>query len=152
MPAKHNSPTPVSLGQLVAERRVTARTLVEMQQKAAEMLAQARAEGLLGQPTAQSFLFGRNGRLSMVAPPASPPVSEQQAVRAYGDVLLDALIASSHRPKRLTALATACVQGEIATLEQLELQLERRMERPIYWRLIALIALLLALLWWLSHR
>ena len=44
-----------------------------------------------------------------------------------------------------------CTDGQLTRWEDARLALERSESKAIYWALIALIALLLALLAWLNH-
>ena len=86
----------------------------------------------------------------MVVPDAEH-ATEQEVVAQFGEVLLNAIIASPHHPKRLIALAQQCIRGEITHLDDLDLRLERRLSNTISIPLIALILALLLLLYTLSH-
>lgn len=76
--------------------------------------------------------------------------SEKEAVKNYGDILLNTIIASPHHPRRLIDIARLCIEGSIDNLGDLHLKLERRLSDTIYVPLLTIIALLLILLWWLN--
>ena len=142
-----------TLAQLIAEGKVTPRVMALMQQPAVEAIALLRDgysndDGLLDDA---SFVFSDDLKHISIVPHVSGTATERSDVMAYGDALLNALISAPSRPKRLTAIAQACIAGEISELGELHLKLEKRVSNTIYVPLIFIILGLLALLWWLNR-
>lgn len=142
-----------TLAQLIAEGKVTPRVMALMQQPAVEAIALLRDgysndDGLLDDA---SFVFSDDLKHISIVPHVSGTATERSDVMAYGDALLNALISAPSRPKRLTAIAQACIAGEINELGELHLKLEKRVSNTIYVPLIFIILGLLALLWWMNR-
>lgn len=142
-----------TLAQLIAEGKVTPRVMALMQQPAVEAIALLRDgysndDGLLDDA---SFVFSDDLKHISIVPHVSGTATERSDVMAYGDALLNALISAPSRPKRLTAIAQACIAGEISELGELHLKLEKRVSNTIYVPLIFIILGLLALLWWMNR-
>lgn len=76
---------------------------------------------------------------------------EQEAVCAYGEVLRVALEAAPCHNRRLSGIAEQCAHGEFSCLADVHLALERAVSASLYWLLLAVMAILLALLYWLGH-
>ena len=76
------------------------------------------------------------------------PFDEEQVLKAYGSMLLQALQGS--RQRSLVRIASQCACGDIGSLNDLYTQLERRASNFVYVPLIVVITALLALLWWLN--
>ncbi|MDO4511061.1 MAG: hypothetical protein Q4B68_04490 [Bacteroidales bacterium] len=142
----------ISLEELITRREVNTRVMALLQQRAVAALIQLRAEGETGAISARSFIFSDDFRTLHIHPVSATPASEQQVVAAFGEALLDAVIASPSHPKRLIAIATACTSGEIRDLDDLDLRLERRLSDTIYLPLIAIILACLILLYCFSSR
>lgn len=75
---------------------------------------------------------------------------EGDNVRQWGNIMLAALERVGYHDKRLQALATRCACGEVTTLSELHLLLERRVNRSIYKFLLIIIAVglsIMAIVW-----
>ena len=141
----------ISLRTLIDKRNVNARVMALLQQRAVPALIEARNRGEEGTLSENSFIFSSDCRKIEMVVPDAEHATEQEVVAQFGEVLLNAIIASPHHPKRLIALAQQCIRGEITHLDDLDLRLERRLSNTIYIPLIALILALLLLLYTLSH-
>lgn len=142
----------VSLQQLIDHNRVTPRVLTLMQQTAIEAIEQYRAEGGKGLVTTHAFVFSDDLRALRFAPlDESPAPYERADLRAYGDVLMNAIIATKTRPKRLIAIAQECINGDFSDYDDLVLALEKRMSNTIYIPIIAIVLILLLLMWALAR-
>ncbi|MGM9869378.1 MAG: hypothetical protein ACI30R_07115 [Sodaliphilus sp.] len=141
----------ISLRTLIDERQVNARVMALLQQRAVPAIIEAREKGKLGTLSENSFIFSSDCRKMEMVLPEAGHISEQEVVAQFGEVLLNAIIASPHHPKRLIAIARQCISGEITRLDDLDLRLERRLANTIYIPLIAIILALLLLLHSLSH-
>ena len=149
---KASAPMSKTLAQLIAAGKVSPRVMALMQQPAVEAIALLRDgysndDGLLDDA---SFVFSDDLKHISIVPQVSGTATERSDVMAYGDALLNALISAPSRPKRLTAIAQACIAGDIGELGELHLKLEKRVSNTIYVPLIFIILGLLALLWWLN--
>ncbi len=71
---------------------------------------------------------------------------EGENIKDWGHVILKVADHLGYNDKRLKTIANDCINGEINSLEELHLQLERRINRPIYKWLIAVILLGLAIM------
>lgn len=78
--------------------------------------------------------------------------SEQQNVKAYGALLLEALAHSKRSDKKLEAIAHECINGNLSTLAQVHLAIERMVSSRIYILLLAIIAAGLAIMWLQQHH
>ncbi len=67
--------------------------------------------------------------------------NESENVRNWGNLILIVLETVNHRDKMLRNIAARCSDGEIATLGELHLQLERRISYAIYHILLFIIIL-----------
>ena len=142
-----------NLAQLIAAKKVTPRVMALMQQPAVEAIEQLRDSysndaGLL---TDKSFVFSDDMKSVTVIPAVGGTATERDDIQAYGDALLNALISTPARPKRLMAIAQSCINGEIEELDDLLLQLEKRVSNTIYVPLIVIVLALLVLLWCLNR-
>lgn len=144
-------PMSISLQTLIRRRKVNTRVMALLQQHAVEAIIQARERGETGIVDESSFVFSHDFRTMEVYTLLPNGASEREVVQAFGEVLLNAIIASPHHPKRLIAIAQACLQGHITDLADLDLRLERRLANTIYLPLIAIILSLLLLLYHLHH-
>ena len=138
-----------TLAQLIAAGKVTPRVMALMQQPAVEAIEALRDgysndAGLLRE---ESFVFSDDLKRVTVIPATGGTATERADIQAYGDALLNALISTPARPKRLVAIAQECVNGEIDDLDDLLLRLEKRVSNSIYVPLIVIILALLLLLW-----
>lgn len=142
-----------TLAQLIAAGKVTPRVMALMQQPAVEAIEALRDgysndAGLLRE---ESFVFSDDLKRVTVIPATGGTTTERADIQAYGDALLNALISTPARPKRLVAIAQECVNGEIDDLDDLLLRLEKRVSNTIYVPLIVIILALLLLLWCLNR-
>ena len=142
-----------TLAQLIAAGKVTPRVMALMQQPAVEAIEALRDgysndAGLLRE---ESFVFSDDLKRVTVIPATGGTATERADIQAYGDALLNALISTPARPKRLVAIAQECVNGEIDDLDDLLLRLEKRVSNTIYVPLIVIILALLLLLWCLNR-
>ncbi len=142
-----------TLAQLIAAGKVTPRVMALMQQPAVEAIEALRDgysndAGLLRE---ESFVFSDDLKRVTVIPATGGSATERADIQAYGDALLNALISTPARPKRLVAIAQECVNGEIDDLDDLLLRLEKRVSNSIYVPLIVIILALLLLLWCLNR-
>ena len=142
-----------TLAQLIAAGKVTPRVMALMQQPAVEAIEALRDgysndAGLLRE---ESFVFSDDLKHVTVIPATGGIATERADIQAYGDALLNALISTPARPKRLVAIAQECVNGEIDDLDDLLLRLEKRVSNSIYVPLIVIILALLLLLWCLNR-
>ena len=64
---------------------------------------------------------------------------ESVNLQDWGRILSKVLQHISYRDKRLEKIASSCVNGKIISLDELHLQLERRVNRSIYKIIIAVI-------------
>lgn len=93
----------------------------------------------------------RNGALTIYSIYFSPNLkqifvtsasdNESENVRNWGNLILIVLETVNHRDKMLRNIAARCSDGEIATLGELHLQLERRISYAIYHILLFIIIL-----------
>lgn len=142
-----------TLAQLIAKRAVTPKVMALMQQPAVEAIETLR-EGYsndAGMLSDESFVFSDDLKRVRVIPAAGGRATEHDDIRAYGDALLNALISTPSRPKRLMAIAQSCINGEVDELDDLLLQLEKRVSNTIYVPLIVIVLALLLLLWCLNR-
>lgn len=129
---------------------VNTRVMALLQQRAVAAITEARERGETGAIDARSFVFDDDFRTLDIYPTGTP-ATEREVVAAYGEALIDAVIASPSHPKRLIQIARQCISGEISDLALLDLRLERRLSDTIYLPLIAIILTLLFILYTFSH-
>lgn len=141
----------VSLLSLIRRREVNTRVMALLQQRAVPAIARARNCGRLGGISAGSIAFSADFSHIEVTPDTGAAATEAEVVAMFGAVLLDAVLATPHRPRRLVAIARQCAAGDIRTLSDLDLRLERRLSDTIYIPLIIIVLALLALLYAFSH-
>ena len=142
-----------TLAQLIAQGAVTPKVVALMQQPAVEAIETLR-EGYsndAGVLSDKSFVFSDDMKHVTVIPAAGGTATERDDIQAYGDALLNTLISTPARPKRLMAIAQSCINGEIDELDDLLLQLEKRVSNSIYVPLIVIVLALLVLLWCLNR-
>ena len=145
------SEMPICLQTLIENRAVNTRVMALLQQRAVAAITEARERGETGAIDARSFVFDDDFRTLDIYPTSTTPATEREVVAAYGEALLDAVIASPSHPKRLIQIAHQCISGEISDLALLDLRLERRLSDTIYLPLIAIILTLLFILYTFSH-
>lgn len=123
-----------------------------MGQPAIEAMALMRCECHTGRIAAASFWLDAEAGTVTVRPVGTEPAAGAAAdIAAYGQVLLQAIAASEHGGHgRLGRFASQCASGRYSHWEDARLALERSESRGIYWAIIALVAALLAALWWLN--
>lgn len=146
----------VPLTRLIERRAVTPCAFALMLQPAVEALALMRdrqGKAPAGSVTTDSFLIDCDARTVDVRPMGLEPHTGGQVadVAAYGHALSLVLASMPVRHRRIAHIAQMCVDGQLTQWEDARLALERSESKAIYWALIALIALLLALLAWLNH-
>lgn len=142
----------VTLATLIQQHHITPSVMVLMQQQAVEAIALAfQEEGRVGDFDEYAFEFDPQFKHTDFKPSTHEFINEATAIARYGKVLLATIEASPHKPRRLVAIARQCSGGQIESLNELHLQLQRSMSNPIYITLITLITLLLGLLWWLNQ-
>lgn len=76
----------------------------------------------------------------------SASTSEQLNIKDWGEIILQVIDHAGYTDKRLAALATSCVAGQVDSLEQLHLMLERRVNHSIYILLIIIVVAGLAIM------
>lgn len=91
-----------------------------------------------GALTIDSIYFSPNLKKIFVT---SASDNESENVRNWGNLILIVLETVNHRNKMLRNIAARCSDGEIATLGELHLQLERRISYAIYHILLFIIIL-----------
>ncbi|MCQ2290284.1 MAG: hypothetical protein MJZ63_03285 [Muribaculaceae bacterium] len=139
---------PISLKTLIDRREVNTRVMALLQQRAVAAIYEVREKGETGTLDERSFVFSDDFRTMEIYPVGDTSADERQIVAAFGEVLMNAVIASPNHPKRLIKIARDCTNGEI---RDLDLRMERRLSDTIYIPLIAIILTLLLLLFYLSH-
>ncbi|MGN0230651.1 MAG: hypothetical protein ACI4A8_00425 [Muribaculaceae bacterium] len=98
-------------------------------------------------PTIDNVLLDVASRQVQLADAAPLPAADECAmVKGYGEVLMAAVGAMKYRSDRLVKIALDCVSGEIATIAQLQLVLERRRSAMLFVPMVLLIMALLAIL------
>ncbi len=142
---------PVSLKELIARRAVNTRVMALLQQHAVEAIAEARSHGNVGHIDECSIEFTDDFRTISIHPAPGTQATEQEVVAEFGQLLLHAMEASPHQPKRLVKIAHACINGKVRHLAELDLRLERRLADTIYIPLIVLIVALLSILYTFCH-
>ena len=141
----------ISLKTLIDRREVNTRVMALLQQRAVAAIYEVREKGETGTIDERSFVFSDDFRTMEIYPVGDTSADERQIVAAFGEVLMNAVIASPNHPKRLIKIARDCTNGEIRDLDDLDLRMERRLSDTIYIPLIAIILTLLLLLFYLSH-
>lgn len=71
---------------------------------------------------------------------------EERIIKDWGNIILKVSDSVGYNDKRLKTIGNECVDGKITSLEDLHLQLERRINRSIYKWLIVIILLGLAVM------
>lgn len=142
---------PISLNELIAKRAVNTRVMALLQQHALQAIAEARDGGCMGRIDEHSVVFADDFRTLSIHPTPGTQATEQEIVAAFGRLLLHAMEASPHQPKRLVKIAHNCTSGKVQQLAELDLLLERRLADTVYIPLIVLIVALLAILYVFSH-
>lgn len=141
-----------SLTELIERGAVTPRALALMGQPAIEAMALMRCECHSGHIEAASLWLDAEAGSVAIKPVGTEPEAGAAAdIAAYGLVLLKAIAASEHGGhSSLSRFASQCAGGRYSHWEDARLALERSESRGIYWAIIALVAALLAVLWWLN--
>ena len=96
---------PICLQTLIENRMVNTRVMALLQQRAVAAITEARERGETGAIDARSFVFDDDFRTLDIYPTGTTPATEREVVAAYGEALLDAVIASPSHPKRLIQIA-----------------------------------------------
>ena len=122
-----------------------------MQQPAVEAIMFTFNHGKIGGLDEECFVFSDDFSQLHITPHDASTLDERGAIAAYGDVLLNCIIASPHHPKRLLAIAHDCIDGRMTSLDDLHLQLERRLSNTIYVPIILIILVSMGVLYWLNN-
>ncbi len=140
----------VPLNSIIESRLVTSRTLDFIQHELVDALAERRLPGeACGSIDASCVLVGNSYSSIMIAPKDDELQTEQDDLENYGRILKDAISTRSGN-RGLHIVADKCLNGEITTIGELALCLEKRISNTIYIPLIVLIAGLIGVLIWLN--
>ena len=136
----------VTLETIIArdEKSISSRALYMLQQPLVEQLIALRdkhsGDGAL---TLDTVLLDTQNKSLKVTSVAS---DESANIKAYGNLLLTALEHSKYGNRRLHSIAMQCSQGEIDSLEEVHLLLEKMVSRTIYKFILAIIASAIAIM------
>ena len=126
------------------EKSISSRALYLLQQPLVEQLIAMRDNNGGGSDlTLSSVEIDEKHKAVRVTSACS---DETRCIMAYGNLLLTALGHSNYGNKRLRSIAHWCSQGEIDSLEQVHLLLERMVSRSIYKMILAIIAIALTIM------
>ena len=103
------------------------------------------AVGTLSESSVELSEDFKDVRITSVSP------SEAQNIESYGALLMKAIGHSKSRNKSLMAIAEQCRNGEIDSLEQVHLLVERMVSSTIYKIIIAIILTGLAIIAAIQH-
>lgn len=126
--------------------KVSPRVLYKLLHPLVEQLIEMRDSGDAmknGQLTAKSIVFTPDYNSVEVF---SASDNEQQNIKDWGDIIFKVIDRVGYNDKRLKIIAGDCMAGNIDSLEELHLQLERRINRSIYKLIIAIVLLGLAIM------
>ena len=126
--------------------KVSPRVLYKLLHPLIEQLIEIRdSDNILknGQLTSKSIIFTSDYKNIEVF---SASVNEQKNIKDWGDIILKVISQVGYNDKRLNMIASDCITGKIDSLEELHLQLERRINRSIYKLIIAIVLLGLAIM------
>ena len=124
--------------------KVSPRVLYKLLHPLVEQLIEIRDSDNIsknGQLTPKSIIFTSDYKKIEVF---SASANEQKNIKDWGDIILKVISQVGHNDKRLNMIAGDCITGKIDSLEELHLQLERRINRSIYKLIIAIVLLGLA--------
>ncbi len=122
------------------------RVLYKLLHPLVEQLIEMRDSGNVsnnGQLTTKSIIFSPDYKNVEVF---SVSANEQKNIKDWGDIILKVISQVGYNDKRLNMIAGDCITGKIDSLEELHLQLERRINRSIYKLIIAIVLLGLAIM------
>ena len=126
--------------------KVSPRVLYKLLHPLVEQLIEIRDSDNIsknGQLTSKSIIFTSDYKNIEVF---SASVNEQKNIKDWGDIILKVISQVGYNDKRLNMIAGDCITGKIDSLEELHLQLERRINRSIYKLIIAIVLLGLAIM------
>ena len=126
--------------------KVSPRVLYKLLHPLVEQLIEIRDSDNIsknGQLTPKSIIFTSDYKKIEVF---SASVNEQKNIKDWGDIILKVISQVGYNDKRLNMIAGDCITGKIDSLEELHLQLERRINRSIYKLIIAIVLLGLAIM------
>lgn len=126
--------------------KVSPRVLYKLLHPLVEQLIEMRDSGNVsnnGQLTTKSIIFSPDYKNVEVF---SVSANEQKNIKDWGDIILKVISQVGYNDKRLNMIAGDCITGKIDSLEELHLQLERRINRSIYKLIIAIVLLGLAIM------
>lgn len=126
--------------------KVSPRVLYKLLHPLVEQLIEIRdSDNILknGQLTPKSIIFTSDYKKIEVF---SASANEQKNIKDWGDIILKVISQVGYNDKRLNMIAGDCITGKIDSLEELHLQLERRINRSIYKLIIAIVLLGLAIM------
>ena len=129
------------------EKSISSRALYLLQQPLVEQLIALRdnnSDGDVGgNLTISSVEIDETHKAVRVTSACS---DENNCIKAYGNLMLTALGHSNYGNRSLMSIAHRCSMGEIETLEQVHLLLERMVSRSIYKMILTIIAIGLAIM------
>ena len=126
--------------------KVSPRVLYKLLHPLVEQLIEIRNSDNIsknGQLTPKSIIFTSDYKKIEVF---SASANEQKNIKDWGDIILKVISQVGYNDKRLNMIAGDCITGKIDSLEELHLQLERRINRSIYKLIIAIVLLGLAIM------
>ena len=126
--------------------KVSPRVLYKLLHPLVEQLIEIRDSDNIsknGQLTPKSIIFTSDYKKIEVF---SASINEQNNIKDWGDIILKVISQVGYNDKRLNMIAGDCITGKIDSLEELHLQLERRINRSIYKLIIAIVLLGLAIM------
>ncbi len=126
--------------------KVSPRVLYKLLHPLVEQLIEIRDSDNIsknGQLTPKSIIFTSDYKKIEVF---SASANEQKNIKDWGDIILKVISEVGYNDKRLNMIAGDCITGKIDSLEELHLQLERRINRSIYKLIIAIVLLGLAIM------
>ena len=126
--------------------KVSPRVLYKLLHPLVEQLIEIRDSDNIsknGQLTPKSIIFTSDYKKIEVF---SASANEQKNIKDWGDIILKVISQVGYNDKRLKIIAGDCMAGNIDSLEELHLQLERRINRSIYKLIIAIVVLGLAIM------
>ena len=126
--------------------KVSPRVLYKLLHPLIEQLIEIRNSDNIsknGQLTPKSIIFTSDYKKIEVF---SASANEQKNIKDWGDIILKVISQVGYNDKRLNMIAGDCITGKIDSLEELHLQLERRINRSIYKLIIAIVLLGLAIM------
>ena len=132
----------ITLREAISASAVDARAVALLQSGLVDAMADS---GVV--PTIDNVLLDVASRQVQLAGAASESVADERAlVKGYGEVLMAAVGAMKYRSDRLVKIAVDWASGQIATIAQLQLVLERRRSAMLFVPLVLLVIALLAIL------